>query len=311
MSLNGFTTLGDSTLINDIRENVVSFFDYGLMEKGNIINVPIPTTGVYGGLDHRLHLTDDPRYTSGQVWSAFRGNWVWETGVGALVGDSGVSGVFVNSVFRPASGTGAYAHHIDHRNGQVVFNTAISTSATVDCAYSYKYVNVTKVDGLPWFVELQKRSTSDTANFIAQSGESSFLPENRLQLPALGVELTNLRKLVGHQLGGGQRVNTGLLIHCVAEDSYMRDSLVDIVTYQKDKSFYMYDLNEIADSGAFPLDYRGVPQSGALRYPELVETYKGRKITFLDCTLDSVYSLGPNLHVGTVKITTEVVHFGV
>ena len=102
IDLKGFTKLGDSTLVNDIKENVISFFDWGLLKKDNYINVSIPSSGIYGGNEHQLRLVDDPRYTAGQVWEGFRSNWVWESGItgtdGApLVSSSnanpGVSGV--------------------------------------------------------------------------------------------------------------------------------------------------------------------------------------------------------------------------
>ena len=70
--LKGFSTLGDATLTNHIRENFIQFFDYGLLEKTNFENVTIPSTGVYGGSDHVLRPVDDPRYTYGQVWEGFR-----------------------------------------------------------------------------------------------------------------------------------------------------------------------------------------------------------------------------------------------
>ena len=81
IDLKGFTKLGDSTLVNDIKENMISFFDWGLLKKDNYINISIPSTGVYGGNEHQLRLVDDPRYTAGQVWEGFRSNWVWESGV--------------------------------------------------------------------------------------------------------------------------------------------------------------------------------------------------------------------------------------
>lgn len=314
--LKGFVNIGDSTITNHIRENLISFFDYGLLEKQNFINVNIPTTGNYGGLDHRLRLVDDPRYTSGQVWEAMRGNWVWESGVGALtttnIGYPGVSGVYVNNMFYPASGTGNYSHHINHYLGRVVFDNPIPATSIVECAYSYKSINVTRVDGLNWFNQIHQESErSDSINFIDNSGEYSILADNRYQIPAIGVELTNTRRMKPFQLGGGQVVFTDFLFHCVAEDAYTRDNLVDIVCMQNEKVVNTYDLNKLSASGEFPIDYRGVPVSGAKLYPYLVDNYQGDQIRIVDSKFDSIYSLTPNIHIGTVKITTECILFGV
>ena len=315
-TLKGFTTFGDATITNHVQENLVSFLDYGLIESTGYVNVTTPSTGIYGGSDHILRLVDDPRYTSGQVWSSYRPNWVWETGVGALSsaspGSIGVSGVYVNGTFYPTSTIGTYAHHIDHIRGRVIFDSPISTSSTVSCDYSYKYVNVTPVDGLSWFKQINKNSQrSDNSDFISQSGYYATLEDNRFVLPAIGVEVAANRRMTPFQLGGGQNVFTDILFHCVAEDIYTRNALIDVVSLQNQKEFIAYDLNDIATNNDFPLDYRGVPASGALTFPNLVASYPGTRIRLIDAKLDSVYSLSPDIHVGTVKITTECILFGV
>jgi len=97
IDLKGFTKLGDSTLVNDIKENVISFFDWGLLKKDNYINVSIPSSGIYGGNEHQLRLVDDPRYTAGQVWEGFRSNWVWESGLTSTDGAPLVSSTDINT----------------------------------------------------------------------------------------------------------------------------------------------------------------------------------------------------------------------
>lgn len=313
MPLKGFVRLGDSTLTNDIRENLISYLDYNLLLKGNFVDVPIHTTGVYGGVDSRLRPVNDPRYSAGQIWATFRPNLVWESGVGALVSNSvanpGVTGVYIGSTLYPPTTTGTYAYHIDHINGVVRFDSAIPTTSVVECPHSYKYVTVSASDGLDWFKKIQERSERSDGDFASQSGIYEVLPENRQPLPLIGIELIG-RKLTPYQLGGGQNVITEFYCHCVAEDSYTRDSLVDIITYQSKAAFTMYDLNEISDADDFPVDYRGVPNSGAKTLPSLVAEYGGRTVYISDAKLDSVYDIG-RVKVGTVKITTEVVHFGV
>lgn len=316
IDLKGFSKLGDSTLTNDIKENLISFFDWGLLEKENYINVSIPTSGYYGGNEHVLRLVDDPRYTAGQVWEGFRSNWVWQSGVSGspapLVStdnsNPGVSGVYVSGVFYPVATTGTYAHHINHPLGRVIFDTAIPTTSAVTCEYSYKYVNVTQSNGLPWFQEIHKRSERvENSQFITSSGDWSQLSQNRYQLPAIGIEIVNNRSFKGYQLGGSSYVYTDVLFHCISEDPYMRDNLLDAVSYQNEKNFMMYDLNDIADSGTFPLNHNGVPASGALRFSELITQFPFKNLRLFNMRFDSVYPLGTNLYVGTVKCTTEVI----
>lgn len=314
--LKGFDYLGDSTITNDTMENVVSLLDYGFIERTGYVSVDIPTTGIYGGNNHQLRVVDDSRYTYGQVWEGFRKNWVWESGVGANVSTNvaypGVSGVYVDDTFYHVSGTGDYAHHINHPLGRVVFDTAIDTDSTVTCAYSYKYISVSQAGGLNWFVDIHKQSErSDDSDFISNTGEWAILSENRIQLPAVGIEPVNSRTIRPLALGGGSYVQSDFLIHCVTEDSYMRDHLVDIISLLKERNFKAYNLDDIDSSGAFPLDYRGAPVSGALTYPDLVSQYPGPNIRIADTVVDSVYQLTPDIHVGSVKITTESILFGV
>lgn len=315
-NLKGLNGFGDATITTHVVENLISFFDYGLVEKSGFVNVEIPTTGYYDGLDHKLTPVTDPRYSDGQVWEGFRSNWVWESGVGALTASDsaypGVSGVYINEAFYETSTSGEYSHYINHPLGRVIFDSPINTNTKVECEYSYKYVNVTRVDGLEWFKQIQQNSErSDNTNFVNNSGEWGVLGDNRLQLPAIGIELVNSRRMIGYQLGGGQTIFTDFLFHCVAEDSYTRDHLMDIVSLQNDKVLSAYDLNNISSNNAFPLDYRGVPVSGALRYPDLISTYPGNNIRLVEASIDSVYSLTPNVHVGTVRFKTEVIVFGV
>lgn len=311
--LKGIVRFGDSTITNDIRDNVVAFFDWGLLNKQAYVNVELGDSGVYGGNSSTLRQVSDPYYNNGQVWEGVKTGWVWESGVAGtpapLVGTDpavpGVTGVYVNSTFYPVSTTGTYAHSIDHPQGRVVFDTAIPTSSVVQCEHTYKYVNVTYADGLPWFKEVHKRSDRFDTGFSA-SGEWGQFPRNRVRLPALGVEIIASRKMVGYQLGGGHYVYTDVLLHCVAEDSYTRNSLLDIVMLQREKTLEMFNLNDISDNNAFPLGFDGVPVSGALTYPNLISSYPNGTLFMKEMSLDAIYQLG-TVYVATVKCTTEVV----
>lgn len=196
-TLKGFTTFGDATVTTHVRENLISFLDYGLISKSGFINVEIPSTGYYGGNDHQLRPVSDPRYTDGQVWEGFRSNWVWESGIDALTSNDntypGVSGVYIDDDFYPVSTIGDYAHHINHPLGRVIFDSPISTSSTVECNFSYKYVNVSRVDGLEWFKQVQQNSErSDSSNFINNSGECGILGDDLFELRHVGKRNTRI-----------------------------------------------------------------------------------------------------------------------
>lgn len=316
--LKGFTSVFDSTLNNDILDGLIEYFDWALLEKGNYFNTDLGESAP-NGLDYsELRLSSNDQYNSGQVWEGFRKNWVWQSGISydpaPLVSDvdanPGVSGVYVDGSFKPTDSVGTYAHHIDHFNGRVIFDTAIPTGSTVQAAHSYKWINVTYANSLPWLREIHKDTHQPGSTFDDVSeGDWDIPPEARLQLPAIAIEVVPRRTFKGYQLGGGQWVYTDVIFHCLAEDEITRDKLVDIVSLQSDKTIYLFHSNNINanthPASGFPLDYRGVPVSGALRYPELVEEYPGGKMRFKDVKVQEMMVFGSNIYGGVVRITTE------
>lgn len=331
--LKGFTQIGDSTLTSIIQDNIIEFYDWGLLNKGNYFNITIPTSGQYGGDKHRLRLVDDPNYTKGQVWEAYRSNWVWQSGIDQADQPINISGVHVNGTFHSRTTTGTYAHHVNYPWGRVVFDSAISTSSTVTMEYSHKWVNVTYANSVPWFRELQSRSMRiDNSHFLQDaSGDWSQLAGSRFQLPAIAIEMAPRRKNTPYQLGGGQYINTDVIFHVYAEDEYTRDKLVDIISFQDDKTVYLFDTNRMTTDDRFPLDYRGAKASGALTYPDLVKpsgspygdgtfnagfmpgsnNSKPDKMRFTNTRHDGQTMLNPSLYSGFVRCEAEVIMPGI
>ena len=315
-NLKGFNNIFDATLGNELQDNLVEFLDWGLMEKGNYFNVTKGETGPNGYDYSLLQLSSSPHYSAGQAWDGFRKNWVWQSGVSAspapIVGSNvntpGISGVYVDDVFRPSSGVGTYAHTVDYFNGRVVFDSAIPTGSKVQAEYSYKYANVIYANNVPWLREIQYKTLDVPASFSnTTKGEFKVPSEMRIQLPAIAVEIVPRRSFRGYQLGGGQYIYTDVLFHCIAEDAYTRNSLLDIVSLQNEKTIRLFNSTKLGASGAFPIDYRGVPVPSALRYPDLVDTYHGGSARFLDSTVQGMEIINSNFTAGIARLTTEVI----
>ena len=84
-----------------------------------------------------------------------------------------------------------------------------------------------------------------------------------------------------------------------------RNKLVDIVSLQNDKVIHLLNSNKINTNGDFPLDYRGVPVAGALRYPDLISQYNGGKLRLTKTVVQEMVMHNTNFFGGIVRMTTE------
>ncbi len=312
--LKGFGDIFSYTLNNDIQDGLIEYFDWGLLDKGNYFNVTLDELSPEGQDYSRLRSSSSPQYLDGQVWEGFRKNWVWQSGINynpsPIVGQNnskpGISGVYVDNVFYPSDTTGQYSHFVDYKNGSIVFENPLPTGSKVQAEYSYKWINVVYANDVPWLKEVQIDTQHPNSHFYDKNkGNWDIPPESRLQLPAIAIEVVPTRNFKGYQLGGGQIVYTDVLFHCIAEDEVTRNKLVDIVSLQNNKTIYLYDSNAINHNNDYPIDYRGVPVSGALQYPELVGSYLGGRLFFKDSTVQDMNLIDSNLFGGVVRITTE------
>jgi hypothetical protein len=314
LNLKGFNDVFSTTLNNEIQDNLIEFLEWALLEKGNYFNVNLNELSSDGVDYSKLKLSSNHNFIDGQAWEAFRSNWVWQSGISynpaPIVGTNntvpGISGVYVNDIFYDSASSGEYAHKIDYYNGRVIFDNPIPTGSKVQVEYSYKYINVVYANSLPWLAEVQYRSLDLSSNFnTVKKGDFELPSESRVQLPAIAVEIVPRRTLRGYQLGGGQFVETDVLFHCLAEDEFTRNKLIDIVSLQNDKTIYMFNSNNIANSGDFPLNYMGVPCSGALRYPELLEKYPRGSLRLKNSIVQGMDLINSNFYAGIVRLTAE------
>lgn len=311
----GTSNIGESSITETIENNLVSYIDWGFLELGAFFNIQIPSSGSYGGDRHRLRSVTDPRYTNGQVWEGYRKDWVWESGLNfAAEQPVQISGVFVGSTFYPR-GSG---YHIDYKNGQVVFDTAIATNSTVQLEYAHKWVSVVGAAEVPWFRTEQNRSFRvDDPKFLANSGEWNALADTRLQLPLVAVEVTD-NVYQGYQLGGGQWERKQVILHVLSENSQIAKRIANILSDQGDSTIYVYDPDRLALEDRYPLDYRGEKTANPLCYPDLIaptgnggylmdSRVQNGKLRIYDTHGQNHGQLTANVYHSTVRWATEVI----
>lgn len=313
--LNSLESLTNFTYSEILEHNLVSFFDWGFINANGFVNVDIPTSGAYGGDFSRLRSVRDNRYTNGQVWETARMNLVWETGLSSSVSPISISGIYVNNVFRPTT-DGTY--YIDYPNGRVIFNTAISTNSVVRMAHSSKWINVTSTFNVPWLRIAQNNSFRvDDGNFLVNSGEWARYGETRMQFPTVAIEIVD-EKNEGFQIGGGQYCRNRINFFVIGEDKNSVDRIANIIKNQNEKTIYLFDSNQLASAGKFPLNQFGTPNSGFITYPTMVQ-YSGDggyrytrgvlwgKMTFLNPNMEPRQQIMQNIYQRSVTMTTEAV----
>lgn len=266
----GFSNINRPNISENIRDNVITFIDWGMLNAGGFYNVNIPASGAYGGDPSRLRPVSDPRYTNGRVWQGFRNNWVWESGIATVIQPVAISGLYINNTFYP-NGSGYY---IDYPGGRVIFDNAVPAASAVKLAYSFKQVNVTDANRVPLFRRIQLDSYRvDYAEFTTGSGLAGLLAEGKIQLPAIAVETPIRTNSRPYELGNGsQIIETDVVLHILAEDDSTASRLADALIKQKEKTIFMYDPHEVGLSGKFPLDYRGVLVNRTMTYDNLIKT---------------------------------------
>lgn len=315
--LYGFNSVFSTTLNNDIQDNLVEFFDWGLLERGNYFNATLGELSPRSQDYSLLKLSSNENYPAGSAWEGFRKNWVWQSGITynppPLVGNNsnipGISGIYVNNTFYPSNTSGIYAHKVDYYNGRVIFDNPIPTGSKVQAEHSYKYINVIYASNLPWMREIQYR-TLDKSSFFNDNTKGDYeLPsEMRVQLPAIAIEIVPSRTFKPYQLGDvGQFIYTDVLFHCIAEDDLTRNKLVDIVSFQNDKIVSLFNTNSIAANNDFPLDFRGYPNPNAKRYPDLISAYNNGTMLLRNTKVQGMEILNSNLYAGIVRMTTEII----
>jgi hypothetical protein len=319
MSIDGFRgihNLSDVIPSQSIEENVIAFTDWAFLKIGSYVNVNYPTSGNYGGNQHRLKPVNDPRYTNGRVWEGAHTNWVWESGTTYSPDPIQISGIFINNVFRPINN----GYYIDYPNGRVIFDSPMPARSGVHLEYSYKYINVLPGDEFPDLLKaVTKSARIDGTSYSSNSGVYSLLSDQRVELPAIVIDSAKKGTYKGYQLGGGLTYTVRVVAHVISEDESMTNKLAGIIGGGlKDKTLLMYDPQLVQTQDGYPLDYRGAKTNNAKTYPQMI-AYSGdggyrtnrnimnSKLFIKDTEEQGCYPISNNVYHHPVTLTIEVI----
>lgn len=298
--------IGSDNISNILESNFKMYYDWAFLSYlGAWVDVNVPTSGVYGGDFSTLRKVDDPNYTYGQVWEAARKDFVWESGVDYTNATGGISNprAVGNPVVNGSTVTTGY--YVDYPNGRVIFNSA--QTGTVKLPYAYRYVQLYRIDDAPWWRELQYSShRPDSEQFTqSSSGDWSIFGVNRIQLPAVVIEVVPRGTAKNWEMGSDSLIQTREVRFTIfAETSWERKNLMDIFNAQVDRNINLFDTNEA--SAESPLDYRGM-LTGTKNYPYFNTGYKWAICTMQDSFVTDVGQIHPNLYIANVTTSTETI----
>ena len=310
-TMKGINHVGKLGPTEIVRDNLIDFFDWGLIDNGGYFNINIPKSGVYGGKFHQLRPVIDTRYTNGQVWEGFRKNWVWESGLSQTTQPIQISGVYVNGAFKlPNDST--YSHHVDYPLGRIVFNSGIPNSSIITAEFSTKFAQVFNLNDVPGLRQVQYGSFRiDDSTFFSTSGNWTLPSQNRVQMPAVGISIGGIESYKPLQIGGGQYKYNNVFAYIFTEDESTGLRLADYLSQQKEKVINLYDENLMNSDNQFSLNSNGSIATGAKTYYQLVQPssdggYAYKTLYFCDSEVMASQWINPNLYYSMVKFKTEI-----
>jgi len=310
----GVRNIGDTLFMNMLEVNLKTWMDWAFLRIGAWNDATIPSPGAFGGDYTNLRAVQDPSYTNGQVWEAARKDWVWEDSVDYENPDTLTIYNPINPVTNIlVNGGAAPAHHINYPLGRIIFDTALSTTATVAAEYSYRFVQVYIASQAPWWQELQYRSFRVDSGYFTQTDDGDWAVggQHRIQMPCIIIEAVPRCRSRGFQLGDGSSwVEQDILCHIIAENRSDRNNLTDVMLRQFDQTIWLFDVDAVAFAGDAPLDVRGEIVDNTKTYVALVDKdtgYRWERCRFMRTECAEVATLNPHLYESVVRLTCESV----
>ena len=293
-------------------------YDNSFYYKIEYTDTYTPPASLYGDLPYQLKTTEVNGYKIGQVWQAFKKDWVWETGVEYYPDPKycenfspiNISGIYVNNNFLPGpTGVANSGYHINYPLGQIIFDKAIPKTSKVELNYSYRWCQVYKSSSDSSWKELQELTYSPNPSLNQTSaGDYSISANHRVQMPCIIIEPSSRTSSKPYQLGDySQYQSQDFLLHIFTENSVDKNRICDIIRLQKDQIISLYDINKVVNSGVQPLNYNGSVNPNRLPYTELLSDYCWNKTMFTDFGFIDMESKNKNLYWCIIRLTSETI----
>lgn len=310
----GVSNISDPLIINELENNYKSFLEWGFLNIGAFTNVRIPTTNIGSMNLHVLKPVDDPNQNDRTVWQAARKDWVYESGINySGISPINISGIYVNSSFYPTpTGNSSLGYTINYPEGKVIFDKPLSISSNINIEYSYKNIQIYKIDEFPYWKQIQHSSLQNLNGFNSSysKGDFSISSEHRVQLPAIVIETISRSKATPFHLGDtSQIIEQDILLHILSDQPKDKNNIVDILRLQKDRIIYLYNTKSIVKDGIYPLNYNGSKNINGQNYNIIINNsqYQWIKCRISDVNISDIYFDNIRLYGAVVRMTNELI----
>lgn len=288
--MKGTTNIGDPGYREVLRDNFISWLDSAMLKVGGYIHVTNTATA-YGQQNQLLPLNG-----SNTKFFSRRGNWVWEPDYGISI-----SGIYVDNVLQ----TSGYS--INYRDGVVTFDSAVS--GTVSVNHTQKYVEVFNAQDNDFF--RVDDSSFEVADGYFLTGSGIIHPSDKVQLPAIAVEVVNRDTRRPYEMGNTSHYrNTEVFLRVLSNDDSVSSRIADFITDQKETTIRLFDVKQVAQSGYYPLAYDGTINYQSGYYDNLIEQFpyqniKNSNVFIKDAFSEDLNYITPNLCKVTVRLNVE------
>jgi hypothetical protein len=309
----GVEKFGSTLILNELENNYKSFLDWGFLNIGAFTNVTIPTQNISTFDLHILKPTEDNNQTSKTVWQSARKDWVYESGINY----SGVnpilfSGVYVNSIFYPGpTGNNSLGYRINYPEGKIIFNKPVATSNIVQAQYSYKNVQIYKMEEFPYWKQIQYNSLENKAGLsLSDKGDFAISSEHRVQLPAVIIEPIAKSDSRPFRLGDKSLIiQQDLLLHVLSDQSRDKNNIIDIIRIQEDREIWLYNTNQVIKSGIYSLNFNGSKNINGQNYYSIVnnDNYRWLKCRITDVTISDINFTNIRMYGAVIRVSNEII----
>lgn len=295
MGLKNVCSVKSKEISEKVEINLISFFDYGFLDKGGYFNVNIDQTGNYiSNLSSLTKVVDTRGYT---YWAGPK-NWVYESGADSS-GVNAPAQIYVN-------GSGYSLGTINYRDGHV-YNIP-SNATSVKASFSYKWLSVISAKKSGYGQNIQ----SDRFRPDLNTAPLQEVPETTISLPFISFDVPSISNSKPYGLGGEfspMRNTHNVKCSVVSNNPDDVKRIADIISKQQGYTINTFDPTDVYNSGDSPLHMNGT-LNGGKTHDQLANLYPLHQMLIKKIIARDAMDLGNGIYRTDLNMEIESIGCG-